>query len=55
MIFKAIWDFFTKWENIMDSEERFINAHNPKSIYDIEHWSREYTRLKYAQRRPFGF
>lgn len=55
MILKAIWDFFTRWENTMESEERFINAHNPTSIQDIEHWSREYDRLRFNKHRRFGY
>jgi len=34
-------------------EERYIMAHNPQSIRDIEYYSRQYERLTYNQ-RAFG-
>jgi hypothetical protein len=38
---------------VLSDEERFIIAHEPKSIRDIEYWSQEYDRLRHA-RKPFG-
>jgi hypothetical protein len=54
-ILKSILYFFQLKDGIMDSEESYIKAHNPKSISDIEHLSREYARLKHPTRRSFGY